>query len=322
MKANPLLLLMRASSLLVVVLSASCAGWMDQFVLPVSLVLILVLGIPHGATDHRMFYSLADTQQRGAALQKKWFYVYYIGLMLLCGVVWYFFPISSFLLFLLVSAYHFGQLNLNTTEWTESPLKQMTSVVSGLFVLSVPLMSHADVAIPIVESMLHLRIPAAEIRPYFTLLALCSGFCYGAFLLILSLTNRAPRKVLLRELVNWMFLFALFYYAPLLLGFSVYFSIWHALPSMRDQVAFYRQRQPDYRLKNYVLEMLPYSLLSLSVLLFCAQFISEKPLSEQLALLFAGIAMVTLPHVLLMDWLYSMPTAITTAKRETTSCPA
>lgn len=322
MKANPLLVLMRASSLLVVVLSVACAGWMDEYALPVSLVLILVLGIPHGATDHRMFYSLADTQQHRAATHKKWFYVYYIGLMLLCGGVWYFFPVASFLLFLLVSAYHFGQLNLHTTEWKDSPLKLLTAAVSGLFVLAVPLLAHADTALPIVEAMLHLRIPAAEIQPYFTPLALLSGFCYGAFLLVLGITARAPRKVLLRESVNWVFLFALFYYAPLLLGFSVYFSIWHALPSMRDQVAFFQQRQPDYRLKNYVLEILPYSLLSLSALLFCALFFYEKPLPEQLALLFAGIAMVTLPHVLLMDWLYSIPATAGTEKQETTACAA
>lgn len=277
----------------------------EAYAIPFSLGLIFLLGIPHGASDHRMFYSLADAYSAKASQHKKYFYFYYIGLMLLCGIVWFLFPVFSFVLFLLASAYHFGQLNIHSPDWNSGKINLITSFLSGLFVLAVPLLAHASEAEPVVERMLHTELPIGTRQGQLSTAAVVCGLLYGAYLLVLGITAKAPGRILIRESVNWVLLFALFYFSPLWIGFSVYFAIWHALPSMCDQIAFFRQRDTAYSVKRYIQDIAPYSIVSFLGLLACSFLLTEMTVENGMTLLFAGISILTLPHVLLMDWLYS-----------------
>ena len=63
---------------------------------------ILLIGIPHGAIDHILFFKKRSFSQLK-------FYSIYLGLILLFLLLWIFFPFWSLLLFLLISAFHFGE---------------------------------------------------------------------------------------------------------------------------------------------------------------------------------------------------------------------
>jgi Brp/Blh family beta-carotene 15,15'-monooxygenase len=305
MKTLSLLFFMRSCCALLTGVSLFFPLQADAYAIPFSLGLILLLGIPHGASDHHMFYSLADTYSAKASQHKKFFYFYYIGLMFLCGIVWFLFPVFSFVLFLMASAYHFGQLNIHSPEWNSGKINLITSFISGLFVLAVPLLAHASEAEPVVERLLHTELPIGTWQKQLSTAAVFCGLLYGAYLLLLGITAKAPGRVLIRESINWVLLFALFYTSPLWIGFSVYFAIWHALPSMRDQIAFFKQRDAAYSVKKYVRDIAPYSILSFLALLAGSFFLTENTVENGMTLLFAGISILTLPHVLLMDWLYS-----------------
>ena len=75
--------------------------------------------------------------------------------------------------------------------------------------------------------------------------------------------------------------------------------------SMRDQIAFFRQRDTAYSVKRYIQDIAPYSIVSFLGLLACSFLLTEMTVENGMTLLFAGISILTLPHVLLMDWLYS-----------------
>ncbi|MEL6142972.1 MAG: Brp/Blh family beta-carotene 15,15'-dioxygenase, partial [Bacteroidota bacterium] len=71
--------------------------------------LLLLLGIPHGATDTTIFQALSkkEVDKRKMIL----FGFAYLAIILAYGAIWYIVPVWAFLFFLLLSVYHFGQSN-------------------------------------------------------------------------------------------------------------------------------------------------------------------------------------------------------------------
>ena len=68
--------------------------------------LIILFGIPHGAIDNVL--SLSESN-----LTKKKFYFLYILSMIIYAILWIIMPIFSFVFFLFLSSYHFGESQLS-----------------------------------------------------------------------------------------------------------------------------------------------------------------------------------------------------------------
>ena len=67
--------------------------------------LVSLFGIPHGSIDHVLYVSKMKSS-------KLFFYSFYFGLIFLYVLLWLYFPVISFIFFLLLSAYHFGESQL------------------------------------------------------------------------------------------------------------------------------------------------------------------------------------------------------------------
>ena len=76
----------------------------DQLICCISL--IILFGIPHGAIDNVL--SLSESN-----LSKKKFYFLYLLSMVLYAILWFIAPIFSFIFFLFLSSYHFGESQLS-----------------------------------------------------------------------------------------------------------------------------------------------------------------------------------------------------------------
>jgi Brp/Blh family beta-carotene 15,15'-monooxygenase len=275
----------------------------SSFLLAVSL--IILIGIPHGANDHLLFFNLIQNKLMGRNNPKVLFYGTYIGLMLLYAGVWYVFPLFSLFLFLIISVYHFGQSNLYTAHVESKFFKLLSILISGIFVLMTPILAHFETALPVITTLTQNNIlvdisfeQGREIAFYLGMLTLI----YWTFLII---TKRISGKKGIENLLNHLLLFGLFYTAPLWLGFSVYFTLWHAIPSMEDQIKFFKRSREDYHFGNYIREIIPYTILALFglavALKFSGQYITQN---QTLALLFAFIAVITLPHMIMMELFY------------------
>ena len=80
--------------------------WLDY----ISLFFIIFMGIPHGALDGAISVSLGFT--KSIYLQVR-FIITYLFVGTLIVVLWYFLPVFSLILFLIVSIFHFGCGDLN-----------------------------------------------------------------------------------------------------------------------------------------------------------------------------------------------------------------
>jgi len=273
--------------------------------LVVALVLIVFIGIPHGANDHLLFFNLINKSVDKNNKKSILFFASYIGLIILYVCCWYIFPTFSLGLFILISIYHFGQSNLYISPINSKFVKLISIFLSGSFVLLTPIFAHIETALPVIQSLSKNPDILKISEDLGNKLAISAGILMIIHWVILMLSKHINFKNGLQEILNVLLLFGLFYYSPLWIGFAIYFTLWHSIPSIEDQINFFKTTRVNYNLGKYVREIFPFSLIALSGLLLAFQFSGDYiSVNQGLALLFSFIAVITLPHMIMMDLLY------------------
>jgi Brp/Blh family beta-carotene 15,15'-monooxygenase len=285
--------------------SLSKSEWLVSSSLVIALVLILFIGIPHGANDHLLFFNLINKRIDEKNNKSTLFFAIYIGLILLYAGCWYIFPTFSLGLFILISIYHFGQSNLYISPINSKFVKLISIFLSGSFVLLTPIFAHIETALPVIQSLSKNPDILKISEDLGNKLAISAGILMIIHWVILMLSKHINFKNGLQEILNVLLLFGLFYYSPLWIGFAIYFTLWHSIPSIEDQINFFKTTRVNYNLGKYVREIFPFSLIALSGLLLAFQFSGDYiSVNQGLALLFSFIAVITLPHMIMMDLLY------------------
>jgi Brp/Blh family beta-carotene 15,15'-monooxygenase len=291
--------------ILMVTISFGLVGlcWPDlllQIQYPLLAGLVLLIGLPHGATDFLLFRRL-----NGPKLSRKQvfrFFLFYILAVFGYLAVWLFFPMIALASFLLISAYHFGQSNWQALPVPYS-LRPVLNIAFGAFAIGGAVLWHWDEGCPIVRQMIG-DFPVwsntlmANIQ--WLILLLNVVMLFG-----LRLNGHIDRSILFSEVLKLTTLSFMFYFTPLLVGFTLYFTLWHSLSSLLDQVAFFRHQWPSFTLSNYYCQAAPYTLLAVFGLigLVFGQSILF-PQASILSLFLILIACVTLPHIVLVEERY------------------
>lgn len=273
--------------------------------LVVALVLIVLIGIPHGANDHLLFFNLINKRVDEKNEKSTLFFSSYIGLILLYVCCWYLFPTFSLGLFILISIYHFGQSNVYISPIESKFVKLISIFLSGSFVLLTPIFAHIETALPVIQTLTKNPDFLVISDKLGNKLAISTGMLMIIHWVILMLSKHINLKDGLIEILNVFLLFGLFYYSPLWIGFAIYFTLWHAIPSIEDQINFFKTTRENYNLGKYIREIFPFSLIALLGLFLAFQFSGDYiSVNQGLALLFSFIAVITLPHMIMMDLLY------------------
>lgn len=260
--------------------------------------MMVVLGLPHGATDHGLFQAL---RMNGS---KKRFYMFYGAVIGLYGLLWYALPLIAFLLFIALSVYHFGQSNWADIDYGKSVLARGHYLLWGAGVLLTPIVLHAEEAIRIVDAMTGITFPLPERQLFFI-------GVMGILNLLIILAAYATKTITGRrgawEIGGYLLLMALFFTNSLLMGFTVYFVCWHSLSSARDQQSFFSRRlSPDLRRQLYreiggtVLGAVAFCLI---IWLGPGPEAALRP--DIIGGVFVALSLLTLPHMLLIEQLYT-----------------
>ena len=254
--------------------------------------MILSVGIVHGANDLQLI-------QKKTQKKSQVFFMYsliiYIGVVLVGIFLFYLLPVLGLLFFVAFSAYHFGEQHLASkiSAATPSWLRVGSYVGYGLalFGLLFTLQWGEVHQIIYIISQTFVSKQSTEAL-FFIGLAL---FLFSATL-ITSL-----RPLVLFELVLLAFIGLLFSRASLLLGFGVYFVVWHSIPSIQDQIKFLYNSKAGSGW-SYFKSSAPYWFISL-IGLFGVYFLFDVHSWEFLPLFFSFLAAITFPHTVVMGWL-------------------
>jgi Brp/Blh family beta-carotene 15,15'-monooxygenase len=265
---------------------------------------VALTGMPHGAIDHLVAAQLYDLQPTWADQAK--FYGGYLVLMALYGGFWVVAPFWSLVLFLGMTMYHFGQADL--AYWELPPLPARLLYLSrGLFLIGLPIAAFPSLVDPIFEAIAGTHVsswPLLQTQPDVVFAGLVGQHILG--LTAAALASPVSWTARGREALNVAVLTALFGLVSPLLAFAVYFGLWHSLGHILELLRFFREHDSEpttmaafYR-EAALFTILPF--VGLGGLYWLTQ--SFGALDQMIALLFIIIAVMTLPHMVIVERLY------------------
>ena len=256
---------------------------------------ILSFGILHGSNDIFVLKKILLKSENFSFFKILLLYVLFI---LCCILLFYYFPIIILVLFILFSGYHFGEQQLiylnNKLETSSNLFLQSYQTLYGLLILFLLFEFHNNEVILVISDISKFRLNPLVIT--YGLLIIVILFL--VFSVQILKTNSNNRKLLLKELFYLIVFSIIFKVSSLIWGFTIYFVVWHSLPSIINQVSFLYGEFSFINFFKYFKTALPYWLISLFGLGMFYFFSSELKLFN--SLFFSFLAAITFPHVLVI----------------------
>lgn len=263
-------------------------------------IFIFSVGIPHGAIDHIIFF------EENRAVSTFQFYFFYFSLMAGYVLAWLVLPLWSFIFFLLVSAFHFGQSQFSDIQSVSKMSLWVSNLTWGLSVLSSLIYYRANELSILFSQYSDLEILQIALNENFhsILLAVSSllffmALCYWLWEKAIS-AQRFFMEIFLLGLIHLSF-----FTLPVIIGFTLYFSTLHSARVLVEEFNYLKKRKRVFSFQKFVWMLLPYSFLSiigggLLLLLSYWDWISVSSILLGLIL----ISIITLPHSIVMDGFY------------------
>jgi len=260
---------------------------------------IFILGIPHGAIDNILM-------KRRTGWSSSRFYVFYMSLIGLNIGLWFVYPAASLLLFLFVSAYHFGQAQMSHYFQKKNLIHTLFYFSWGNLVLN-----------------FFFLFKRVEIISYFEELAsypqmafifderLLSGFLLANLLVLLTcamiLIVRKQFSLLSFAIEGLILLMVgtIAYLYHFVFGFAIFFILLHAMPVLLEEYAEFYSKFKWSSLLSFLKMLSPFTLLSLFgvFFLFALKDFGYLDFPYLFLILLAGSS-ITLPHVWVMKKFY------------------
>lgn len=265
----------------------------------VVLAVAAAIGIPHGAIDHRVAQAIRRPKSI-AGFQIR-FHLGYVTAMAVFGALWWQNPRLALGVFLVLSVHHFGQSDLARLRLERG--QHLLQWSRGAFVVFVPLLAHLDRVSPIVAD-LGGGDPStwawlADHRHAW--LGVTVGQHLAALAVVRSQMTLADRRI---EVITVASLTALFLVADPLVGFAVYFGLWHALAHL---LVLYPLVGGDERAGRFLAELVPRTATALVGVGAAALVLGPSGVLEAT---FVTLSLLTVPHLVVVEglWRDSRPT--------------
>jgi Brp/Blh family beta-carotene 15,15'-monooxygenase len=254
--------------------------------------LILSFGILHGGNDIMIVKNILLQKRAYSFLQILSFY---IGIISICSFLFYLIPALILFLFILISGYHFGEQQLRfLNNHKNKVIVQSIQLLHGLLILFFLFEFHCKQVRDIIFD-----ITSVEITPNYitySLYGILTLFSVGYIYLFLNLKNLT--KTLFKELFFLLVFVIIFKVSSLIWGFTIYFILWHSLPSIIDQITFLYGDYSKLNFIKYIKAAALYwfvSLIGLAVFYF---FLND--IKHFNAMFFVFLASITFPHVVVI----------------------
>lgn len=267
-----------------------------EFQLFIGFLLIFTFGILHGANDLLL---IKNIREKNKPIPYYKMLNYYLAVVLFGALLFYIIPWFALLIFVLVSGFHFGQ-----QQWQNLPEK-ISSLISslfqfnyGIFILLLLFVFHTKEVQEIIFEISSIYI---EVHYFLTLLEI-----FGVLLALMSIYFAINSKIFRDQAIIESFYLLvytiLFKSSSLIWGFSLYFILWHSIPSIIDQIKFLKGQ---FNFRNFVAYCRSafyywiFSLLGIAILYLL--FIDQELFN---ALFFSFLAAITFPHAIVILKMY------------------
>ncbi len=268
----------------------------DQVEIVLGFILIFSFGILHGSNDILLISSISNSKLEYPFFKVLGTYLVTVGAAVLS---FYFFPIIALVLFVIFSAFHFGEQHWSNREVSSSKIiRNIFYFIYGLLVLQTLFILNSEEVIEVAKSITNYQLNHVLIIYSF----IVNVVLLTIFIIHLTLNSKEFRSVLILELFYLLIFGIIFKASSLIWGFTIYFILWHSIPSLFEQVTYIYGAFNKNNMFNYFKKALPFWLISLlGILIVYFIFKGEKMFY---AIFFSFIAAVTFPHALIINKMF------------------
>lgn len=283
---------------------------------PVFVLCMVMIGVPHGGLDHLVFLqgSSSESLKYGDSavehfmengIWKDWnfwmgFLRIYVSVIVVYAILWWTMPWMSFVVFMLLSAYHFGQIQLDylNVVLEESWLKTVVYLFWGIAILTRILFTHYRETERILESFFELKQVVdpeyAVFVMYFSEISTLMLLSYLRFKRMMSTSS------LCSEVIAYLLISILNSRKSLLICFSIFYGLWHSLKSMEIH-----SEELGMTIYQCMLHAIPFSILSFIGLIVILVLIQMQSSHSPYLIFLCCLGTLAAPHILVGHTLYS-----------------
>lgn len=264
--------------------------------LVVLFVTLFTLGIPHGALD---FYIDKKINQTSGLKHKYLFLLKYLLNMVAYALVWYFLPGFAIVIFIGLTAFHFGEIDWLGKSYTG--IHKLMYSFLGLSWILFLLSKNMDAAIDVFILLGQSTMQSSEYLEIAKVIYPISQAALVLMHIILFFTSRyffSDNKQFFFAVMQIGCLTILNMLLPLWLCFSFYFGLWHSILSF-DKIRQEFGMQNNLKGWGALLsKATPYAIVAwVGIIVFVYWSLESWSIKESLPLLFIGIAVLALPHL-------------------------
>jgi Brp/Blh family beta-carotene 15,15'-monooxygenase len=258
--------------------------------------LIFTFGILHGANDLLLVNKINVEKPSNSKFKILGYYV----VVVLSGILlFYIAPQLALLLFIIVSAYHFGEqqwqnLQLHFPKW----LVMLFQSFYGFVILFLLFIFHTNEVQGIILSIAAISIPL----PYFLLVLQISGIVFIGLSAYFYWKLEKIRNKLFLEFFYLIVFTIIFKSSSLIWGFAIYFVLWHSIPSIIDQIKYLNGSFSMNYFIAYCRSAGIYWLVSIIGIALIYFTLKEEKLFN--ALFFSFLAAITFPHTVVITRMF------------------
>lgn len=255
----------------------------------IAYILVVSVGILHGANDLLILSKLEDGKNSFTRNL-----LIYLGIIIVCALIYFLNPFVAIVLFVILSGYHFGEEHFGE-KLHQAPIFDFVFFTAyGLLLFSLLFyLSQDDVAV-IMNQLANKTFSETQI------LAILFPSAIIVFSLAgyLMLTKKETKVNFGRELFYLLVLLVVFNTSSLVLSFAIYFIFWHSIPSIIHQTKFISGDIDNHALLYYVKKAAVFWAISV-VGLVVLYFLFPKA-TDLASVVFAILFAVTAPHTWVM----------------------
>ncbi|MEM9919525.1 MAG: Brp/Blh family beta-carotene 15,15'-dioxygenase [Bacteroidota bacterium] len=287
------------SNLFLLQLNSLESASVDSVVNIICVISIATLGIAHGAIDN-----ILHGANKG--MSKFFFILKYLLIMLLFAIFWFVTPNLAFLVFLILSAYHFGQTQLVDYKISSKLVSGFMYFLWGGIVILLMLFFNK-------EHLMELRGAEYNLpEVYFHLVTHSQAYLlsFAGLLVAIFAKIRIDGAISNSALFKETYLMALITCSFLLMepfiAFALFFVLVHSLKAISQEFTFCKEKLIIQNTVQFFLLFLPLTISSLVgisvVLLLVVQFSHLSLIPYTLLVL---LSCITIPHSFVMNRFYN-----------------
>ena len=257
-------------------------------------ILILTLGVSHGALDH-----LRGAKILKPILKQRWFLVFYpgyISLSLFVIICWVLFPSISLLIFLLIAGYHFGEEDLSFFKEEQGLIFNITGFLKGFLIITLSLHFNFETTSTFFNYLMVDINAYSNLKSYTSLLFVINLLLLVCGLIFLFKNHLNELVLILLEVI---LVIISFKYLPLILAFTLYFCFLH---SSKHITGLAKELDGDDLINGFKLfakKAIPLTILTGVGAVGTVFFLNHSLTENIIQTIFIGLASLTLPHILL-----------------------